>query len=658
MSGQRIDPRAFPLLDHMTSGLLAIDRDNRIALWNRQMEQWSGLEREDMLGRDLFEAFPHLAGDEFRFRIEQVQRGGAPVILPPHPQHPFIPCPDHEGNMRMHRLTISWLPEHRLCLFCVDDQSEQFHLIGQQRQILDELRRELQERRELEERNAHLLAAIDQAGEAIIITSRTGEIEYVNRAFYRQTGWNEQETRAIAVYDALFAKHSDEFEQHLQAVFRDGLSWQGRQEIIRRDGSVFTASMSIAPIVNDGGAITHAIIIQEDISSLLKLESRLRETQKQEALVTLVGGIAHDFNNILAGITGQTYLASREVAGLPKTAERMATLQKLAQEASEIVAQLLTFARQGKVNAREMPLNSFLKEFCKLATHDIPESIELVTNIPSGRFPFRGDANQLQQALLNVVNNAVEACRDRKDARIEIALQIVDPDTDRRWIERFPVLGRGCFAHLSIRDNGRGMDRETQERIFDPFFTTKQLGSGLGLAMVQGCIRHHHGLIDVESMPGKGSTFHIFLPLRETETRATEKPSRLASAGLDILLVDDDPRVLEPTRELLETMGHRVCTAGNGEQALEIFRQDCARWDMLITDMVMPKMNGLESSKRMREKRPDLPIIYATGYDQSLVLEDTRRIPNSVLLSKPFNPDELDGLIRRLGPGRRAAETR
>jgi len=643
-----IDQSTFPLLDHMTSGLLAIDRQAKIVLWNSQLEQWTDLQRADMLGKNLYEVFPELQAEAFKLRIEQVLNGSAPVIFSPQLNHHTIPCPLPEGGLRIQKTTVSWLPEHQLALFYIDDQSEQYRLINQHRQSAKDLKQELLARQELEKRNAHLLAAIEQAGEAIIITSRAGDIEYVNSAFYQQTGWSEEEMRAIAVYDGLFSDRSSQFEKRIKDVFAKGHAWQGRQDIIRSDGSVFTASISIAPISNEGKHITHAIIIQEDISSRLEIERKLRDTQKQEALVTLVGGIAHDFNNILAGMTGQTYLAAREVKDMPKTAERMQKLQKLAQEAAEIVAQLLTFARQGQVNSKEMPLGSFLKEFCKLAAHDVPESIRLVSNIPQGHYDFRGDANQLQQALLNIVHNAVEGCRDRNDAVIEIGLSNMDKATDGGWFIKHPVLRNEQFMHLYIKDNGSGIAVDALPRIFDPFYSTKQLGSGLGLAMVMGCIRHHHGLIDVQNSPGHGATFHIFLPLRvQQQPTATLTPA----TGLQtakILLVDDDPRVLEPTRELLEAMGHQVTLAEDGQKAWEIFQQHSEDWDILITDMVMPHMNGLESSRLMRTLRPDLPIIYATGYDQSLILDDTRKITNSVLLTKPFSPDDLDHLIAEM----------
>ena len=350
---------------------------------------------------------------------------------------------------------------------------------------------------------------------------------------------------------------------------------------------------------------------------------------------------------------GQVYLASREVADMPKTAERMKKINVSAQDASEIVKQLLTFARQGEHHAKEFSLKSFINEFSKLAQHAVPDNIRLSFSFEPGVVSFRGDAGQLQQALLNMIHNAVDACSDRQDGHIEIDLSIFNSLKYRGFLNKYPVLRHGNFAHLLIRDNGIGMAEDMLSRIFDPFFTSKQMGSGLGLAMVMGCVRHHHGIIDVESQVGHGSCFHLFLPTLVAPSDVESAPETTANKSANILLVDDDERVLEPTKELLECMGHHVTVAHDGREACEKFERQVDYWDILITDIVMPHMDGLAASKEMRQKRPDLPVIYATGYDQSLVTDDTRQMKNSMLISKPFNPDDLDGFIAQLvGLGR------
>jgi len=612
------------------------------------LEQWTGKKRQDLLDKNLYALFNNLDTDDYRQRIGQVINGGAPVIFSPQLHHHIIPCPLPDGSFRSQQVSVSWLSSHQLALFSIQDLTEQHRLIDKYRFATTELEEELRRSRTLEQQKSQLAAAIDQAGEAVIITDTDGRIEYTNRTFLKQTGWNRQEVSSLAIYDALFAHPESNFSDELQAILKEGESWMGRQQLIRKDGSSFTASISIAPIFNDAKQLTHHIIIQEDISQQISMEEKFRHTQKQEALITLVGGIAHDFNNLLAGLVGQAYLAAREVKQMPKTLERIKKIQSISQEAAEIVKQLLTFARQGEMHSKEFPLGSFIKEFSKLARHTVPENIRLHTDFDTDSLAFRGDPNQLQQAMLNIVQNAVEALRDTTEGRIDITLFALDPERDAHHIRKHPVLRHGHFAHICIRDNGCGIPVDIQERIFDPFFSTRQLGSGLGLAMVMGCIRHHQGLIDVESRIDTGTGIHLFLPLIRNKSRVAQTTEKEAHQGMHILLVDDDDRVLEPTMELLESMQHRVSIAHNGQEACDVFSRQPESWDILITDMVMPHMNGLEASQKIRLLRPDIPVIYATGYDQSLVIDNTRSVTNSTLISKPFNPDELDQLIMKM----------
>jgi len=639
----------FPLLDHIPTGILAINRDSEIVLWNHTLEQWTGSKRGEILGLNLFECFLNLDTPEFRLPVEQVLGGGAPVNFSPQRHHHVIPCLLPDGSLRTQLVTISWLSAQEIALFSIQDLSEQHRLIEKYRLTTAELEVELHHSQALEREKSQLAAAIDQAGEAIIITDTAGRIQYANRTFLKQTGWSHEDVNTLVIYDALFANPEMDFTDALQTLLGSGETWQDRQEVTRKDGSRFTASISIAPIFNDVHTLTHHIIIQEDITRQIALEEKFRHTQKQEALITLIGGIAHDFNNLLAALVGQTYLASREVRDMPKTSERIKKIQCITLEASEIVKQLLTFARQGEIHSQVFPLSSFIKEFAKLASHSVPENIRLNTDYEAGQFPFRGDPNQLQQALLNIIQNAVDALQDRSDGRIEIGLFSLKPDLDAYHIQRHPVLRHGNFSHICIHDNGSGIPAGIRERIFDPFFSTKQLGSGLGLAMVVGCIRHHHGIIDVESSSTGGTSIHLFLPtVKPDHSLISAGAATEQHTGMSILLVDDDERVLEPTKELLEAMQHRVTLARNGVEAYETFAQQPDSWDIVITDMVMPQMNGLESSQKMRQLRPDIPLIYATGYDQSLVSNNTKKIGNSTLISKPFNPEDLDRLIMKM----------
>jgi len=647
-SGKAMYEAQFPLLDHMSLGIFAIDTDANIVLWNKTMEGWTKQLRDDVRGNNLFTLFPTTASDAFRLRIEQVLAGGAPVIFSTQLHHHLIPSLLPDGSFRAQLVTLDFLPEYQIALFSIQDQTEQMRLTERYKISAQSLKEELNQRKKLRKRNKQLVMAMNQAAEAILITNKRGHIEYVNQAFVQQTGWLEDDAKVWLSYADFFAQSNVAFAHTLCEVFEARDVWVGRQSVHCKDGTSFMASISIAPILNKEDVCTHYIIIQEDISQQINIEEKIRNTQKQEALVTLIGGIAHDFNNLLAGMVGQVYLASREVSAMPKTAERMKKIQASAQGAAEIVKQLLTFARQGEHHAKDFSLQSFINEFVKLAQFNVPENIKLLSNFDLGAVSFRGDANQLQQALLNIVQNSVEACADRDHSCIEIHLSPFRSNEHVDLLVKYPVLRHGNFAHIQIRDNGVGMDDDTLGRIFDPFFSTKQLGSGLGLAMVMGCVHHHHGIIDVESRVGEGSCCHLFLPISRPKSDVQVLSHIASTQCVNILLVDDDERVLESTQELLECMGHHVVVAHDGHEACAVFAKQSDHWDLLITDIVMPRMDGVVASKEMRKIRPDLPVIYATGYDQSLVSKGLLDLKNTLLISKPFNPDELDNLIHNM----------
>jgi len=574
----------------------------------------------------------------------------APIIFSAQLHKYLFPCPLPDGTHRLQRTVFTLLDDHKSILISVQDLTEHIQLSKSQKASNQRLQEELHLRVKLEEHNEQLIAAVDQAAEAIIIIDVKGLIHYTNQTFVQETGWQNDDVVFKKNYHTLHPDYQPEMENHVMATVRSGQSWQGRQQIKRKDGSSFMANVSIAPIVGKQGDIERAIVIQEDISQHLALEEQYRNTQKREALTTLVGGIAHDFNNLLSGMLGHLYLASREVKELPKTMERLEKIQKSAYDAADIVKQLITFSRHDQLQATDFPLDSFLKEISKLIEHNVPENIDFSLDFEHGKFPLHGDADQLQQSIVNMVQNAVEACAKVNSPKVRMNLKAFDVSENALLLKKHPALQQGEYAQIIISDNGCGIRPDHIERIFDPFFTTKQIGSGLGLATVLGSIRHHHGIIEVESELGKGTTLHIFLPLQSREDPSEhirqERSDQKTEAR--ILLVDDDPLVRETCAELLTSLGHDVTPAIDGQDAVEIFELHQNDFDIVIMDMVMPRMNGPAATRNIREMREDIPVIFATAYDQSISIRDATQFKLATLITKPFNPDALQELIASL----------
>ncbi|MDX8387177.1 MAG: PAS domain S-box protein [Ghiorsea sp.] len=638
----------FDMLNASPDGICVVDENYNIIFWNLRLEQWSKKKCQHFVGQKLTDMFPNLLQSKYKTRLDQVLENGPPAVFSALLHHHLFEFLTPNGSVQAQRVTISSFKgsdNQTLALFTIQDMSMHVQQISKYRDMVENYEVELLQRQALEKSNEQLVSAVDKAAEAFIIMRLTGEIEYVNKSFSEQTGWLDGDVSLELIYWDFHEEDNTGMGHLIKKMIGSGETWQGRRNILRKDGTSFIASVSIAPIEKTDGIPTHAVAIQEDISEQLKFEDQYRKTQKQEALSTLIGGIAHDFNNLLSGMLGHLYLANREVQEMPKTVERLKKIQTVANEIATIVQQLMTFARKGEVNSREFPLDSFVKEFSKLAEHTVPEDINLSIDFERDSFPCQGDAESLQESLLNIIQNAVDASVETVESKIRLSLNMFDAEKHLQWTNQYPVLKEGKYAQITIWDNGVGIDKSQVEKVFDPFFTTKHLGSGLGLAVAIGNVKKNRGILDVES-DEDGTSFHIWLPL------ITKKAETMPSMGLNqqthhkmVMLVDDEMLVRDTCCEILELLGYQVCAAVDGQDAVEKMREMGDKVDLIIMDMVMPRMTGSVAALHIRRDYPNIPIVFATAYDQSLSIKATREFDRSVLISKPFNPDSLQETV-------------
>jgi len=492
--------------------------------------------------------------------------------------------------------------------------------------------------------------AMQQAGESVLITDRNGIIEYVNPACAKITGYTPEEM--IGQTPSMFKSSVQDpaFYKELWDTVTSGEVWNGTLIDRRKDGSFYPALMSVAPIHNDSGEITHYVSIQQDMTEYKRMEEQFLQAQKMEAIGTLVGGIAHDFNNMLAAIQGNVYLSRRNLEGQPAIAKRLDNIELLGIRAAEMVNQLLTFARKDRVKMKSLSFNAFLREAYNLARASIPENIELICDTCEEPLIIHGDATQLQQVLMNLVNNARDAVSQMDQPRVSCSLTpFVATDV---FHKKHPDSKETEFAVLTVRDNGSGIKKEHLHKVFEPFFTTKSVGqgTGLGLAMVYGAVRSHAGIIEVESELGAGTVIRIYLPLKvgvEKPTRKKESVS-MQGRGETILLVDDEESMRDTTGEVLNSLGYKILSAGDGEDALELFRAHQAEISLVLTDVVMPKMGGFDLARSIRQYDQTMPIIFATGYDKGQVMSLEDQMSGSVVISKPFSFEEISQLIRTM----------
>jgi len=414
------------------------------------------------------------------------------------------------------------------------------------------------------------------------------------------------------------------------------------------DGEKLILHTKKLPILANNGKPRYLLGISEDITRFRKLEEQLFHSQKMEAIGQLAGGVAHDFNNMLGVIIGHTELCLDGAGPDSALRDSLEEIEKAAQRSADLTRQLLTFARRQTVHPRRLDLNETVEGLLKMLRRVIGEQIELTWKPSAAALPVMIDDSQLNQILTNLCVNARDAISGKGKITIETAPEELKPEFCRENSGFLP----GRFAVLQVEDTGIGMDAQLQSRVFEPFFTTKGVGqgTGLGLSMVYGIVQQNEGFIRLRSEPGKGTLFRIYLPLRdesgsEEETGDVDRPSQGGSET--ILLVEDEPSYLRIIRQMLENCGYRVLSAGSPGEAAEISGAYGEPIHLLVTDLVMPEMNGRDLAERLSSERPDMKILFLSGYSGSVLSSHGIREGIS-FLQKPFTIRSLSEKIRQI----------
>jgi len=391
--------------------------------------------------------------------------------------------------------------------------------------------------------------------------------------------------------------------------------------------------------------------VHERTVQLENKKKQFYQAQKMESIGTLVGGIAHDFNNILSGINANLFMLQRDHKDEPDTLKRTKSIESLVFHASEMITQLLTFARKDNIELKNFNATSFFNEAYKLAELAIPETIKLQRKFINEPLYINGNTTQLQQVMMNLINNARDALLNTINPTIQVKLEHMQ--CDHALKQTHPEMAHSHYIRLSICDNGSGIETSKLKHVFEPFFTTKETGkgTGLGLAMCYGAIQSHGGFIDVKSNLGKGTTFSIYLPIQEKERPHTDKqkePSPQQGQGELILIVDDDDALRESNTEVLETLGYKTLQACNGLEAVQAFEKYQADIRLVFMDVMMPVMGGSEAGKHIHSIQADMPILFTTGYDKEKTLDGRHPLPvGEHILSKPFTIEQLIEAIQQ-----------
>lgn len=380
-------------------------------------------------------------------------------------------------------------------------------------------------------------------------------------------------------------------------------------------------------------------------TALKNKEKQFHQAQKMESIGTLVGGIAHDFNNMLSGINANVFMLKRGCKDDPNMQKKLGDIEQLVFYASDMIQQLLTFARKDNVELKSFNATPFFNEAYKLAELSIPETIKIKKKFISEPLYINGNATQLQQVIMNLINNARDALLDVSNPTIQVQLEHVPSDNVLKSIH--PEMKHTDYIRLSISDNGSGIETSKLKYIFEPFFTTKDTGkgTGLGLAMCYGAIQSHKGFMDVQSGLGKGTRFSIYLPVQQKQSPRS-KPQEVSlpqqGQGELILIVDDDEALRQSNAEVLEMLGYKTLQAGNGLEAVQAFEKYQTNIHLIFMDIMMPVMGGCEAGKHIHDIQADIPILFTTGYDKDKTLDGRHPLPTGQdILPKPFTIEQL-----------------
>lgn len=506
----------------------------------------------------------------------------------------------------------------------------------------------------LRESEARLRLATDSSNTGLWDWNiRTNEV-YFSPIWKRQIGYDDWE----------IANRFDEWESRVhpddlprvRAVLRSylenpGPNYENEFRFRHRDGS-YRRILAKASLIRDSRHQPLRMLGSHlDITDRHALEQQLAQSQKIQALGTLAGGVAHDFNNLLATMFGNAELAQLRLPADHPAGECLAELMRAGQRAKELVARILAFSRPNDQELTPIHLGPVVEEVLQLLRSALPARVELASHFPAGLPVVRADPAQIHQVVLNLATNAWHAMEGRT-GRLELRLEPCQ--LDAQFCQAHPGIAAGPAICLSVSDTGKGMDAATLERIFEPFFTTKPpgMGTGLGLSIVHSIVRAHRGAVDVESHPGRGTTFRLYLPACPESPplpRAAKPASNIPRGHNErILYLDDEESLVQLVVRFLEKRGYRVTSFKQANEALAAFEADPSAFELVITDFNMPEASGISVARRILELRPGMPIILVSGFMPPEEVQQTKAIGVENILLKPFAVDELSALIQRL----------
>ncbi len=510
----------------------------------------------------------------------------------------------------------------------------------------------------LKEKEKWLSLIIDNLHEGVIAVDGQNRVRMMNPAACMFTGWKDGDFTGVPLHDVLHIidprSHEDVQLSCLESdPKKNDPGGSEGNVLVARDGSHTDVDCKNIPIMGHKGEVTGGLLVLHDITRHKRLESQLRQSQKMEAIGTLAGGIAHDFNNILSVILGYSDLLVRELEPGTRPHTYMDHVLTAAERARGLVKQILTFSRQDEQEKRPLKVHLIVKEVLKLLRSSLPSTIRIQSSLRAENSVVPAEPTHIHQVMMNLCTNAAHAMKEEGgelDVRLEEVAHMPNTPAGGNKTEK-----NGGYVCLTVRDTGCGMDARTMSRIFEPYYTTKKQGegTGMGLAVIHGIVKGLGGDITVESSPGEGAVFSVYLPLTTGEepletAGEKEPPPEVLGGNERILFVDDEEVLVDLGGRILEPLGYYYTGISDSRKALQTFAESPLSFDVVITDLTMPQLTGIQLAREIIAIRPDIPIILITGVRNQEIITNAQESGVHQLIMKPLNRSELALAVRRL----------
>jgi two-component system cell cycle sensor histidine kinase/response regulator CckA len=612
------------LIGYANAPIIVWDPGRKITLFNHAFERMTGYSAAEVIGKDLELLFPERSRGESIAQIAGTVEGRRweSVEIP-------IQCKSGEIRVALWNSANVHGPDGVVLQATIAQ--------GQ----------DITERKRAEAERERLGMAIDQAAETVVVTDAAGTILYVNPAFHRTTGYTAEEAVGQNPRILKSGKQDPAIYRELWETLAAGKTWSGRLVNRKKSGEFFTEEATISPVREATGAIVSYVAVKRDITRDLELMDQLLQSQKMESIGRLAGGVAHDFNNILSVILSCAGFALEELREGDPLREEILEIEKGGKRAAALTRQLLAFSRKQLLQPVSLDLNRSLAEMEKMLRRIIGEDVELVQVLAPDLGLTRADSGQVEQVVMNLAVNA----RDAMPTGGKLTIETSNVTLDEEYAARHAGAKPGSHVMVAVTDSGVGMDERTLARIFEPFFTTKAVGNGtgLGLSTVYGIVQQSGGSIFVHSEIGRGTTFRIFLPREQglaTEVASASRATTGAARGETILVVEDDDSLRRITKRTLERAGYHVLTAANGGEGLLTCEQHAGHIHLVLTDVVMPQMNGREFVERLAKVRPGMKVLFMSGYTDETIVHHGVLNPGTQFIGKPFMQADLLARVR------------